>query len=240
MTAAGPSQFATTQWNVVLAAGRDGLPDGSAALASLCETYWPPLYAFLRRDGCSPQEAEDIVQGFFCRLLEKGDLAHVAPEGGRFRSFLRTAIKHFLLNERDRERAAKRGDQQKAVSLDVVAAEERYAAQSAAQAAPDAVFDRQWGLLLLERVRQRLAEEFAAAGKKERFDLLQPLLSTEPAGSYRQVAAALGASENAAKVAVHRLRQRFGELLREEIAQTVETPEEIDDEIRDLFDALRA
>jgi DNA-directed RNA polymerase specialized sigma24 family protein len=189
--------------------------------------------------GTTSQEAEDVVQGFFARLLEKGDLAAVSPERGRFRSFLLASVKHYLANERDRARAMKRGGGRQAIPLDVPGAEAVFAADAASSAPPDAAFDRQWALTLLDRVQERLRDEFTAAGKGERFEHLHPLLSGEGAGSYREAAAALGLTQNAVMVAVHRLRQRFRELLREEIAQTVSGAEQIDEEIRDLFAALR-
>lgn len=223
----------------MLAAGREESAQARAALGTLCDTYWPPLYAFLRRSGCSPHEAEDVVQGFFARLLDKGDLAQVGPERGRFRSFLLAAVKHFLANERDRARALKRGGGQNPLSLDLNAVEAQFAAESSLGRPPEATFDRQWALTLLDRVRYRLREEFAGAGKSERFQLLEPFLSGEPEASYREVAHALGLSENAVKVAVHRFRQRFREILRAEIAQTVATEAEIDEEIHHLFEALR-
>jgi RNA polymerase sigma-70 factor (ECF subfamily) len=231
--------FATTHWSMVLAAKEVAAPQAQAALSALCNLYWLPLYGYLRRSGCAPEEAEDVVQGFFARLLEKGDLAQVSPERGRFRSFLLAAVKHFLANERDRARALRRGGGRTAFSLDVAAAESRYAAEASDSQTPDAVFDRQWALTLLARVQERLREEFAAAGKAGRYEHLHPLIGGEAAGSYREAAAALGLTENAVMVAVHRLRQRFRELLREEIAQTLSTPEQIDEEIRDLFAALR-
>jgi RNA polymerase sigma-70 factor (ECF subfamily) len=232
-------EFATTRWSVVLAAGRDHTPQAQAALESLCQAYWRPLYGYLRRYGCQPQEAEDVVQGFFARLLEKKDLSRVSPERGRFRSFLLASLKHFLANERDRARAARRGGGRSAFSLDVEAAERRYAAEISHLQTPEAAFDRQWALTLLERVQKQLRDEFTAAGKQARFEQLHPLLSGESGGSYREAAAALGMSENAVMVAVHRLRQRFRELLRAEIAQTVEGEEAIDEEIHALFAALR-
>jgi RNA polymerase sigma-70 factor (ECF subfamily) len=233
------ADFATTQWSIVLAAGRNSTPYAQAALGALCQLYWRPLYSFLRRTGCSPEEAEDVVQGFFARLLERGDLAQVSPERGRFRSFLLAAIKHFLANERDRARAVRRGGGRTTFSLDVAAAESRYAAEASDARTPEAVFDRHWALTLLARAQERLRDEFAAGGKRERFEQLHPLLHGDSGGSYREAAAALGLSENAVMVAVHRLRQRFRELLREEIAQTLAGPEQIDEEIRDLFAALR-
>jgi RNA polymerase sigma-70 factor (ECF subfamily) len=233
------SDFATTHWSIVLAAGRNVSPQAKQALSALCQLYWLPLYSFLRRIGCTPEEAQDVVQGFFARLLEKGDLAQVSPERGRFRSFLLAAIRHFLANERDRARAIRRGGRRTAFSLDRDAAESRYAAEAADAETPEAMFDRQWALTLLARVQDRLREEFTSAGKAQRFNQLHPLLDGDSAGSYREAATALGLSENAVMVAVHRLRQRFRELLREEIAHTVAAPEQVDEEIRDLFAALR-
>lgn len=232
--------FATTRWSIVLSAGRDGTPSARQSLAELCETYWPPLYTFLRRTGCSPQEAEDTVQGFFARLLEKGDLAAVDPGRGRFRSYLLASLKHFLSNERDRARALKRGGRRVIESLDAEAAESRFVREPVEKHTPEALFEREWALTLLDRVQHRLAAEQVAGGKMERFIVLGQHLAGAAAQKYAESAARLGMTENAVKVAVHRLRQRFGELLREEIAETVSTPEEVDDEVRTLFEALRA
>ena len=223
----------------MLAAARERPAEARAALSSLCETYWPPLYAFLRRSGCSPQEAEDLVQGFFARLLEKGDLGQATPQRGRFRSFLLASLKHFLANQRDRDRAVKRGGRLRVIPLEAATAESRLGADVSHAATPDAAFDRQWAVTLLDRVRCQLREEHQACGKQHRFERLEPLLGGEAAGSYQDAARDLELSEGAVKVAVHRLRQRFGELLRAEIAQTVGGEAEIDDEIRDLFEALR-
>lgn len=209
------------------------------ALSELCGVYWPPLYAFLRRRGCSPEEAEDAVQGCFAQLLARDDFRGLAPERGRFRAFLLASIKHYLANERDRERAAKRGGGRTIVGLDRQAAEERYRGGRSGARSPEAEFDREWALTLLDRVRTQLRDEAAAAGKRDRFECLSPFLTNENEGTLCSAAAKLGISEGAAKVAVHRLRRRFGELLRAEIAQTVESPAEIDDEIRALFEALR-
>ena len=232
-------QFNTTRWSIVFAAGREITTQTQAALSELCETYWPPLYAYLRRSGCTPCDAEDIVQGFFVRLLEKGDLAHVAPERGRFRSFLLAAVKHHLANQRNGARALKRGGGRKVISLNLDAAETRYISESSCGPTPDKSFDRQWAMTLIDTVQGQLRSECAVSGKEDRYVLLEPFLGGEPSQSYRCVAMALNMSENAVKVAVHRLRQRFRELLRSEIAQTVATASEIDDEIRDLFTVLR-
>lgn len=236
---AGQGRFATTQWSVVLSAGKDSTPKSRAALSALCATYWPPLYAYLRRTGCSREVAEDTVQGFFALLLEREDLRTVSPERGRFRSFLLASLKHFLANERDRERALKRGGGRTVVSINAEDAEQRLANEPADRRTPETAFDREWALTLLERIHEQLRDEHAAAGKQERYDRLRPLLTGDGSSSLREAAAALGLSEGATKVAVHRLRQRFGELLRAEILQTVATPDEVDEEVRALFEALR-
>lgn len=231
-------QFVTTQWTVALAAGRAEGEIRREAFGSLFAIYWQPLYAFLRRTGCSPDEAEETVQGFFARLLEKGDLARVAPEKGRFRSFLLASLKHYLANERDRERAAKRGGG-KLLSLDVGAAEHRYAAQPEGGGTPGDLFDREWALAAIDRAGKRLREEAVAAGNERRFDRLEPFLAGAAEDRYQGAATDLGLSENAVKATVARLRRRFGELLRDEIAPTVERTEEIDEELRDLLAALQ-
>jgi RNA polymerase sigma-70 factor (ECF subfamily) len=179
------------------------------------------------------------VQGCFAQLLARDDFRGLAPERGRFRAFLLSAIKHYLSNQRDYERAAQRGGGRVIVGLNLQLAEERYRGWQSNVRSPEAEFDREWALTLLERVRGQLREEALATGKGERFESLSPFLTCESEGTLRSAAAMLGMSESAAKVAVHRLRQRFGELLRSEIAQTVESPAEVDDEIRALFDALR-
>lgn len=235
---ASKSRFATTRWSIVLAARSESAPRARAALETLCEMYWPALYAYLRRCGCGRDEAEDVVQGFFARLLEKGDLAKIAPDRGRFRSYLLASVKHFLANERDRARAAKRGGGKRVFSLDIDAAESQFTTQPSQARTPKAVFDRQWALTLLDHVRDTLRDEFTASGKGKRFEHLLPFLDGEPTNSHRAVAAALGITENAVMVAVHRLRQRFRDLLRAEIAQTVTSEDEINEEIRDLFQAL--
>lgn len=230
--------FATTRWSMVRAAGTAGSPEARRALSELCQAYWPPLYAFLRRRGCSVEEAEDVVQGFFADLLERDDLQKLAPERGRFRAFLLASLKHFLSNERDRARTLKRGGGRALIPLDVGALESRSGLAGHQGGSPEAQFDREWALTLLERVREQLRHESAAAGREERFAHLAPFL-TEPETRLADAAAALGMTVGAAKVSVHRLRQRFRELLRAEIAHTVDSAEEIDDEIRALFEALR-
>lgn len=224
---------------MVRAAGTAGAPEARRALSELCQAYWPPLYAFLRRRGCSVEEAEDVVQGFFADLLERDDLRSLAPERGRFRAFLLASVKHFLANERDRARTLKRGGGRKLIPLDVAALEARSGLAGPEGGSPEAQFDRAWALTLLERVREQLRGECAAAGKGERFAHLGVFLTEETETRLADAAAALGMTVGAAKVTVHRLRQRFRELLRAEIAHTVDSAEEIDDEIRSLFEALR-
>ncbi len=234
-------RFATTQWSVVLAAGRASSAESDVALATLCETYWYPLYAYVRRQGHDSVEAQDLTQGFFARLLEKEYLRQVHRERGRFRSFLLTSLKHYLLNEWDRDRAAKRGGGRRQFRLDFETGESRYRLEPAEEETPESIFEKQWALALLSRVQDALREEFRAVGKEDHFDRLSVWLTGETKStSYCELAVGLGTTEGAVKVAVHRLRKRFRERLREEIAQTVASEADIDDEIHELFDALRS
>jgi RNA polymerase sigma-70 factor (ECF subfamily) len=224
---------------VVLTAGHGSSPQAGRALEELCRAYWYPLYAYVRRRGHSPHEAEDLTQEFFARLLAKNYLADVDREKGKFRSFLLASLKHFLANEWDRARAAKRGGGQPHLSLDVQTAETRYRSEPADDLTPEKLLERQWALALLDQVLARLRAEFAADGQEKQFDELKVWLTEgKGATSYAAVAATLGTTEGAAKVAVHRLRRRYRELLREEISHTVATPAEIDEEIRHLFAAF--
>ena len=233
-------RFATTRWSIVLAAQQEGTAASETALATLCETYWYPLYSFVRRQGYQEAEAQDLTQAFFARLLEKNDLQDVVRERGKFRSFLLASLKHFLSNARDRQQAARRGGGRQPLSLDFQYAEERYRHEPAHHRTPEAEFDRQWALTLLSEVRASLEQQWQAAGKAEQFARLSPYLTGAPGtDSYRHAGEALGMSEGAVKVAVHRLRQRFGQLLREEIAQTVGSDEEVETEVQQLFEALR-
>lgn len=232
-----PGPFPTTCWSVVLAAR--GLPRGDArsALESLCASYWFPLYAFIRGRGHSAHAAEDLTQSFFTRLIEKGVLDAVDRSKGRFRSFLLAACKDFLANQRDREKSLKRGGGRRFVPID---AEDRLAAGHAQGLTPEALFDRRWALALLDRVLHRLAGEMEQAGRSPLFDRLKPaLLGDDKALAYGEVAEQVGMTEGAVKVAAHRLRGRYRDLLRDEIAQTIADPADVDDEIRDLFRALR-
>ena len=234
--------FATTRWTVVLAAGaaNDSSPQVAAALEQLCRAYWYPLYAFVRRRGWAPHDAEDLTQGFFRRLLEKGALGAANPDKGRFRSFLLASLKHFLANEWDRLRAQKRGGALPHLELDALSAETRYRLEPAdPRADADALYDRQWALALLEQVLACLRAEFATAGNEAQFEKMKTFL-TAGRGEipYAEAAARLGVSEGALRVAVHRLRKRYRDLLREEIAQTVASPAEVEDELAALFRAL--
>jgi RNA polymerase sigma-70 factor (ECF subfamily) len=231
--------FATTHWSIVLAAQRSDPGRAHAALSKLCQTYWYPLYAFVRRQGRSPEDAQDLTQEFFARLLAKNYLAEVAREKGKFRSFLLAALKHFLANEWDRAQAAKRGGGQVLISLDDTDAESRYRLEPADPMSADKIFERRWAMTLLEQVLNRLRHEHLRAGKAELYEQLKVCLSgARDSAPYAELAARLKLTEGAVKVAVHRLRQRYRELLRDEIAQTVSGPAEVEEELRHLFSVL--
>lgn len=234
-----PAAFATTRWSIVLHAGRGDVPEARAALADLCRTYWFPLYAQVRRRGYNAHDAQDLTQAFFARLLENETLTHADPARGRFRSFVLTALKHFLNDEWAKVRAQKRGGGHLPVSLDLDTAEARLREQPSGDAAPDRAFDRAWALALLETVLAKLEAEYRAAGKSAQWAILKPALTGARGDQpYATFAAPLGTTEGAVKVAVHRLRRRYRELLEAEIAQTVGSPEEAADELRHLFRAL--
>jgi len=235
-----PQRFETTRWSLVLAARQGSTPEAHEALSTLCQLYWSPLYAFIRRQGHGPEEAHDLAQGFFTRMLEKNQLVIADRQRGRFRSWLLASLQHYLSNAHDAERALKRGGGQELLSLDSVAAENEYRIlEPAHDVTPERLFERQWALALLERVLATLREEYLRTGKGALFDMLKAMLQGEVGeSSYQELAAGLGCSPGALKVAAHRLRRRYRELLREEIAQTVESPEEIDDELRNLLLAL--
>jgi len=236
--------FLTTRWSVVAAAGRPAASpqqahEARSALAELCAAYWPPLYAFARRSGASPHDAADLVQGFFARLLEKGDLSAVDPARGRFRAWLVTAFRNFQSNARDRERARKRGGGRAPLRIDADAAESLYAPEPADTRTAEREFERRWALTVLERALQRLGAEQGRAGKQAEFAALRPWLTAGgPEGGYAGLADELGRSEGALKVAVHRLRRRYGELLREEVAGTVDDPGQVEAELASLLEAL--
>ena len=231
--------FLTTHWSVVLSAREKQSPQSAAALETLCRTYWYPLYAFLRRQGRPPHDAQDLTQAFFARLLEKDYLQAVAREKGKFRTFLLVALKRFLANAWDYEHAAKRGGFATVVSIDQEMAESRFAAEPSHNLQPDLLFDRQWATTLLESAMARLREEYVASGRSKLFEHLQNCLARgESALPYAEIANRLKLTEPAVRMAVHRLRARYREILRAEIAHTVSRPEEVDEEIRDLFSAF--
>jgi RNA polymerase sigma-70 factor (ECF subfamily) len=235
-----PRSFPNTRWSVVLAARQQFSPDSAAALEAICRTYWYPLYAYVRRAGQSPHDAQDLTQEFFCRLLEKRWLDAVDPHKGKLRTFLITALKNFLHKEWRHASAQKRGGASVPVQIDTVFAESRLATDSRARGGDEA-FDRQWALTLLELTMTRLREEFVSAGKPADFDVLKNCLLADRGGiDYGGVAKEMGSSEGAARVAVHRLRKRFREIYREEISQTLADGANLDEEVRYLAEALAA
>jgi RNA polymerase sigma-70 factor (ECF subfamily) len=228
--------FQTTHWSLVIRAGNRADREADDALAALCGRYWYPLYAYVRRRTADVNEAQDLTQEFFARLLEKNTLAAASPERGRFRSFLLTAVKNFLANQRDRDHAAKRGGGVRKFSLDLAGGESRLNLEPAHDLTPERLFERQWVLTLLDLVMQRLRHECEAAGKGAQFERFKQVLTGgQEKLPYAEAAAELGMSEVAARQAASRLRKRYRELLREEVAQTVAEPEDVDDEIRSLF-----
>lgn len=232
----GPIDFRTTHWSVVLLAGQSNVPGAASALEQLCRAYWYPLYAFVRRRGYNPDDAQDLVQGYFEQLLTRNDLTTVHPRKGRFRTYLLTTLTHYLSNEWDRARAAKRGGGLQFVSLESEDPEQRYQFEPAGEIMPETLFDMAWATQVLDTVLAKLKDECQSSGNAERFDALKEFLLGDRGGMpYAQIAQTLGMTEQGIKSAVHRLRQRFRELFRSEIAQTVGTLEEIDDELRYLI-----
>ena len=234
-SAAAAAQFATTHWSVVLAAREMDAPQAAAALEKLCRTYWYPLYAYLRRRGYGEHDAQDFTQGFFAHLFERDWLQGVAREKGRFRSFLLAALNYFVADQRDRASAQKRGGGRQVISFDAHEAEERYQLEPVDESSPDKLFERRWAVALLDQVLARLAGEFSDAGKLELFNRLQPFL-VEGTGerTYAEIAREGAMTEEALKKAVQRMRRRYHQLFREEIAQTVASPEEVEEELRHL------
>jgi RNA polymerase sigma-70 factor (ECF subfamily) len=237
----GPRGFATTHWSLVMAAATDAASRSRAreALEQLCGIYWYPLYAFVRSRGHSADDARDLTQSFFARILEAGGFATADPARGRFRSWLLGAMKHFLVNEWHRERAQKRGGRATFLELDGLGAEARWALEPAVPREPDAVFDKEWALESVARALASLRTESEARGAGALFAALEGCLTGDESPR-RETAAKLGLTESAVKAAVHRLRQRYRAVLRAQIAQTVDDPSDIDDEMRYLLDALRA
>jgi RNA polymerase sigma-70 factor (ECF subfamily) len=231
--------FATTHWTVVLAAGRRHTPQADHALEELCRTYWFPLYAYVRRRGHGKEDAEDSVQAFFARFLEKNYLAGLSAERGRFRAFLLASLKHFLINEWKKSQRLKRGGGEKNLSLDWQTADTQFQVASTAEPSPDKAFDREWALALLAKVIGRLQAECAADGKAKLFEQLKIFLTAgKGAQSHADAAGNLGMDETTVRVAVHRLRKRYRVLLREEISQTLTDASQVDEEMRALFGAF--
>jgi RNA polymerase sigma-70 factor (ECF subfamily) len=232
-------RFATTRWSLVLAAGHTPDARSGEALASLCELYWYPVYAFIRRQGSRPEDCADLTQAFFARVLEKNYFHDADPSRGRFRGFLCASVRHFLSNERDRARTLKRGGYQPTVSLDVEAAEGRYRFEPRDDLTPEKLLDRSWALTLLERVLVHVRDAHVEAGKGQLFEQLKGFLIADGAEPpYRDVARVLGLTDGAVKVAVHRLRRRFRAELIRQIAETVSDPADINAEIAYLLKAV--
>jgi DNA-directed RNA polymerase specialized sigma24 family protein len=234
-----PRRFQTTRWSLIVAARGGDAREARAALADLCAAYWYPLYAFVRKKGYDPDMAQDLVQGFFARLLEKGDLESVDRVKGKFRSFLMASCSHFIANQSDRDRALKRGGGKIPISIDRQKAEGRYVNEPGHELTAERLFERRWATTLLENVIGSIEAEMAAAGKARQLEVLRPaLMGAGDRIPYASVAAELGISEDAARASAHRLRRRFRERLREEVASTIDDPAGVDDEIHSLFAAL--
>jgi RNA polymerase sigma-70 factor (ECF subfamily) len=235
------ASFPTTRWSLVARAGGVSSPDGREALEVLCRAYWFPIYAFIRRHGADAEAARDLTQTYFTRLLEKDLLLVADPQKGRFRSFLKTDCTYFVADQRDRERAQKRGGDRATIRIEALDAEDRYRREMADELTPERQFDRTWALTLLDRVLDQLAAEYADSGRGALFDRLEVVLTpgSHPS-SYAALASQFGMTEGAVQVAVHRLRRRYRAILREQIAATLDDPTDADveDEIRALFAAL--
>ena len=232
------SRFATTNWSLILRAADDDTAAG-LAMALLCEAYWYPVYAFVRRQGYSATDAEDLTQGYFARFLEKGFIREVRPEHGRFRAFLLVSVRNFLHNARDHERALKRGGGRRLVSLDAEEAERTYGERIADQTTPEDLYEAAWARTVFDNVLGQLEERAARQGKAERVARLRPFLTdTEREAGYAEVAAEWGVGESAVRAAVHRLRKEFAELLRLEVGRTVTDEKDVDDEMRHILSVL--
>jgi RNA polymerase sigma-70 factor (ECF subfamily) len=233
------TRFPTTCWSHILAVRDQATPEARQALAELCAGYWYPLYAFIRRRGHGPEEARDLTQDYFVRLLERGTVAAADPLRGRFRTFLLTDLSRFLIDRHRHDRAAKRGGGIATLSIDARDAENRYLREPADTRTPERLFERAWALALLESVMVRLRREYEESGRGAGFEILKVVLTEVPGSvSHSELARQLGTSEGAAQVAAHRIRRRYRELVRDAIAATVSDPEEIESEIRHLFAAL--
>jgi DNA-directed RNA polymerase specialized sigma24 family protein len=236
-TLSGPSHFPTTRWTLVVAAGDQRRKEARSALVTLCENYWYPLYAYLRRRGYAADQAQDLTQQFFVRVLEGRYLDRADPEKGRFRSFILTSLKFFVADEKDRERAFKRGGGM-LLPLEFSAGEQRYQREPVHDETPERIFERRWALSVLDRVVERLRDEFVQRGRPEHFERLKVFLLGQPDAPYAAVAGEMKISEGALKVAIHRLRKRYRELFRQEIAETIADPAEVETELRYLAAVL--
>jgi RNA polymerase sigma factor (sigma-70 family) len=236
LSAANPHQFAETRWSLVMTAGEKTSAQSMVALETLCRTYWYPLYAYVRRKGNGAHDAQDLVQGFFARLLKNKSFAAADRRRGKFRTYLLGAMNHFLADEWDKMRAQKRGGGEAVLSLDTDEAERRYLQEPSSDLTPDKIYDRRWGRALLDEALTQLGDEFSAAGRARHFELLKSFLVSEAAAAaYDDIAAELQTTPNAVAASVRRLRQRYRNLVRAEVAQTVNSPSEIDQELRALF-----
>ena len=234
------ARFLTTRWSVVLAAGHQSSPGAARALESLCQAYWYPLYAFVRRRGKQPEDARDLTQEFFARVLEKDYLNAADRDRGRFRTFLLTVFKHFLANEHQRDQARKRGGGTRFVSINMDDGERRLKLEPSHNWTPEHEFERRWAVTLLEQVLNHLQADYASKGKGDLFDRLKPFLTADDeAESYSAIAADLDMTAGAVKVAVHRLRQRYRDLIHQEVASTVASEGDADDELAQLLTAIR-
>ncbi len=239
-SAVGKLQFAPTHWSVVLAAAEQPSSASVAAREQLCRHYWFPLYAYVRRRGYGPEDAQDLTQEFFARLLTNDGLRRVSPLKGKFRSFLLASMNHLLSDEQDRATRKKRGGGQAILSFDAPAAEERYRLEPADELTPEKVFERRWAVGLLEQALDRLETDYSRAGKHELFEVLQHFLTGDgQSGEYPAAARKLGLTEGAMRVAVHRLRKRFGAVFRELVAETIDSPDEVEAEMQHLLALLR-
>ena len=228
--------FTTTQWTVVLSAGGE---QASEALETLCRRYWYPVYAFIRRKGVSADDAQDAVQGFFLSIFQRQSLKNVSRDRGRFRSFLMGAVNHYLADEYARATAQKRGAGRRPIELDGLDPEDRYRMEPSVTTDPAQTFDRRWALTVLDRAVERLEQDYRDTGRGDLFDAIHPLLTSDPlSGSYAGIAARLKMSEGSVKTAVHRLRRRYREFCREEVAQTVAEPSDVESELRYLCEIL--
>jgi len=234
-------EFATTHWSVILQAGGGGSEQADRALEELCRSYWYPLYAYVRRQGHDAEDAQDLTQGFFARFLERKHLQLADPERGRFRTFLLCSLKHFLIGEWEKSRAVKRGGGHASFSWDEQAAEDRYLAEPVEGLTPERIYEKRWAVTLLEKVLARLREKYVAGEKAPLFDALKPYVwGDKMVDGYEEIVGRLGMTDGAVRVAMHRLRETYRELLRNEVTGTVASPADVDEELRHLAAALRS